>query len=59
MKSKTKFVCNECGYESLKWLGKCPSCSNWNTFTEETEAPAGKYDVAKTAPQAHLTSVAL
>jgi len=50
MKSKTKFVCNECGYESLKWLGKCPSCNNWNTFTEETEAPRSKYDVAKSAP---------
>ena len=49
MKSKTKFVCNECGYESLKWLGKCPSCNNWNTFTEETEVPSGKYDMAKTS----------
>ena len=47
MKSKIKFVCSECGYESLKWLGKCPSCNNWNTFTEEAEAPQGKYDVAK------------
>ncbi len=35
MKSKTFFVCNECGYESAKWLGKCPSCSSWNTFAEE------------------------
>ena len=49
MKSKIKFVCSECGYESLKWLGKCPSCNNWNTFTEEAEAPQGKYDVAKHA----------
>ena len=36
MKAKTKFVCSECGYESVKWLGKCPSCGNWNTFNEET-----------------------
>ena len=34
-KTKIKFVCTECGFESLKWLGKCPSCENWNTFTEE------------------------
>lgn len=49
MKSKTKFVCNQCGYESVKWLGKCPSCNNWNTFTEEADVPAGKYDVAKSS----------
>lgn len=34
-KLKTKFVCQECGYESPKWLGKCPSCGEWNTFVEE------------------------
>ena len=34
-KNKTIFVCNECGYESGKWLGKCPACENWNTFFEQ------------------------
>ena len=34
-KAKTVFVCNECGYESAKWLGKCPACNQWNTFYEE------------------------
>ncbi len=34
-KTATVFVCNECGYESSKWLGKCPSCGAWNTFFEE------------------------
>ena len=34
-KSKTVFVCNECGYESAKWLGKCPACNAWNSFFEE------------------------
>lgn len=34
-KTKTVFVCNECGYESPKWLGKCPACNEWNTFYEE------------------------
>jgi DNA repair protein RadA/Sms len=35
-KIKTKFVCQECGYESAKWMGKCPGCNNWNSFVEET-----------------------
>ncbi len=34
-KSKTTFFCQNCGYESAKWLGKCPSCGEWNTFVEE------------------------
>ena len=34
-KIKSVFVCNECGYESAKWLGKCPSCGAWNSFFEE------------------------
>lgn len=34
-KIKTAFFCSNCGYESMKWLGKCPSCNQWNTFVEE------------------------
>ncbi len=34
-KTKTVFVCNQCGYESAKWLGKCPACNEWNSFYEE------------------------
>ena len=34
-KIKTAFFCSNCGYESAKWLGKCPSCEQWNTFAEE------------------------
>ncbi|MEN2998184.1 MAG: DNA repair protein RadA [Brevinematia bacterium] len=34
-RAKTVFVCQVCGYESAKWLGKCPSCNEWNTFAEE------------------------
>lgn len=34
-KTKSAFFCQSCGYESAKWLGKCPSCSSWNTFVEE------------------------
>jgi DNA repair protein RadA/Sms len=34
-KTKTAFFCSNCGQESAKWLGKCPSCEEWNTFVEE------------------------
>lgn len=34
-KEKSVFFCQECGYESAKWLGKCPGCGQWNTFVEE------------------------
>ncbi len=34
-KEKTIFFCTNCGYESPKWLGKCPGCANWNTLVEE------------------------
>ncbi len=34
-KSKSVFYCQSCGYESAKWLGKCPACNAWNTFAEE------------------------
>jgi len=34
-KIKTAFFCSNCGYESAKWSGKCPSCEQWNTFVEE------------------------
>jgi len=34
-KIKSAFFCNNCGYESTKWLGKCPSCNTWNSFVEE------------------------
>ncbi|MDD5042754.1 MAG: DNA repair protein RadA [Candidatus Omnitrophica bacterium] len=35
MKSKTIFTCSNCGYQSAKWLGRCPDCSSWNSFSEE------------------------
>ena len=43
-KSKTKFICHSCGYESAKWMGKCPGCGAWNTMVEEPikKAPANR-----------------
>lgn len=38
-KSKVVYICNQCGYESSKWNGKCPSCGEWNTFEEQEAAP--------------------
>ena len=34
-KVKSAFFCQNCGHETPKWLGKCPSCNEWNTFVEE------------------------
>lgn len=34
-KTKIKYICSNCGYESLRWVGKCPECESWNSFTEE------------------------
>ena len=35
MATNTVFFCKECGYETAKWLGKCPGCNSWNSFVEE------------------------
>ncbi|MEZ4703602.1 MAG: DNA repair protein RadA [Bdellovibrionota bacterium] len=39
-KQKTHFVCQECGYQSASWYGRCPECSSWNSFAEEREVEA-------------------
>jgi DNA repair protein RadA/Sms len=41
-KKKTKFMCQECGYESAKWMGKCPGCHQWNSMVEEFVAPTNQ-----------------
>lgn len=50
-KEKTVFFCKECGYESIKWLGKCPVCGKWDSFVEEK--------VKNTTSSAPLKSVGL
>ena len=54
-KAKTVFVCNECGNESSKWLGKCPACNSWNSFFEqkivETKNSSLKKDKTGNIPQ--------
>ncbi|MCI9016279.1 MAG: DNA repair protein RadA [Clostridia bacterium] len=50
-KDKSIFVCSSCGYESPKWLGKCPGCSEWNSFYEEklvkSSSTGNKYEKKK------------
>ncbi|GMA50493.1 hypothetical protein GCM10025857_18500 [Alicyclobacillus contaminans] len=46
-KLSTKFVCQECGYESVKWNGRCPGCGQWNTFVEEVAAPRARAHAAE------------
>ena len=41
-KAKTAYVCDNCGYESIKWLGCCPICGEWNTMQEFKIAPTSK-----------------
>lgn len=60
-KAKSVFVCSDCGYESPKWLGKCPSCNSWNTFYEEkiqvTTTSGKALNVKESAKPMKLNSV--
>ncbi len=49
MKTKTIYSCSECGYESAKWLGKCPACESWNSFIEEISSSAPAKSAAKSS----------
>lgn len=61
MKSKTMFFCGNCGYESPKWLGKCPGCGEWNTFVEEKVSPAksksGRRGLVKSSKPVRLSDI--
>ncbi len=52
-KVKKAYFCRECGYEAPKWMGRCPSCGEWNTFTEEiiSKSATASASVAAAAPQ--------
>lgn len=61
---KTAFFCQNCGYESAKWMGQCPACREWNTFVEEPTAaktPAGNQGIgshsAAGRKPVHLTEI--
>lgn len=44
MKTKTLFVCQECGAQSSRWIGKCASCGNWNTYVEEIQSQPARVE---------------
>lgn len=46
-KTRSVFYCQSCGYESAKWLGKCPSCEQWNSFVEEVIVKGNEKNNAK------------
>ena len=56
-KSKTVYICSNCGYETAKWAGKCPDCGEWNTMEETVRAPAAapKFSAAARPASALLT----
>lgn len=61
-KTKTVYVCQNCGAESVKWLGKCPSCNEWNTYveeriTQESKKRPGLVDVSRNATPKPLREI--
>ncbi len=50
-KIKTVFQCQACGYASPKWLGKCPDCGAWNSFSEEKQSPKALKSFGASEPQ--------
>jgi DNA repair protein RadA/Sms len=64
-RTNTRFVCQKCGFESIKWLGRCPDCASWNSLTEELQvarpavpAAARVFGAESAAPQA-ITAIAV
>ena len=53
-KSKTAYVCDVCGFDTPKWVGKCPSCGNWNTMKEFSVGPVSPSRGAAVVQQAGL-----
>jgi DNA repair protein RadA/Sms len=50
-KTRTIFICQNCGAESAKWIGRCPSCKEWNTYHEEIVVPASSRQTSFLANQ--------
>ena len=52
----TVFFCQNCGYESAKWMGQCPGCREWNTFVEETVVTGSGRGSARKTGNAHTAA---
>jgi DNA repair protein RadA/Sms len=56
-KIKTQFVCQSCGYISPRWIGKCPECNEWNSFSEETTSTTAESGQKAKGARLHETSL--
>ena len=56
-KERVRYICGECGYESAKWMGKCPQCESWNTMAEFAEVKVKSAAPAGTAVSQKLSKV--
>lgn len=56
-KSKSLYICSECGYESAKWYGKCPGCGEWNTMNEQVVSVSAGSSKAKRSSGAYAVKV--
>lgn len=56
-KVKTQFVCQECGYETPRWMGKCPSCNAWSSFVEEIQEKLFQSKIKNHGGDVHPTSL--
>lgn len=54
VKSRTQFICQNCGASYPKWTGKCDNCGEWNTLVEQAAVSQGKSVVAKSATSGHI-----
>ncbi|MBD3309105.1 DNA repair protein RadA, partial [candidate division KSB3 bacterium] len=52
-KSRTIYVCQECGFQSLKWMGRCPDCGEWNSLIEERDVSPSSTMMERTKAGAH------
>lgn len=55
--AKEVYVCNECGYKSSKWMGKCSECGAWNSFTEETVKVKGVKNITSLSAEVKITKL--
>lgn len=54
MATRTRYLCQQCGYVSARWLGRCPACNNWNSLVEEIVPGAGEKKRAGSSPPAEV-----